>query len=188
MARAANDLFVIATFAVGLALSGRQFDFIDGKALDFSSLHNELVVDCRTDKGEKVILSDRCTINPDGGWCVTVDDGPQNVANYVLKIRPDGCLSKTFKVAVPKTGRPSLTIKRSEFVFGDLNGNNVVDSVDVLTVQDAIGIRKGDTEWAHCGKRINIVEPAEHFDFNHDEVVDAKDVAMVKVNLGKRGC
>lgn len=177
---------MIAIFAVGLALSGRHFDFIDGKALGFTFEENEVIVDCHTDQGVKVVMNHHCFINSDGTWGITVDGGPENVSSYVVRVRPDKCLPKIYKVSVPKTGRPSLKIKRSDFVFGDLNGNDVVDSGDVLSVQDAVGIRKGDLEWTQRSKRIEIAEPAQRFDFNRDGIIDAKDVSMVKVNLGKR--
>ena len=144
-------------------------------------------VRCATNRGKVVIDSDQCSINKDGSWCVSVDDGPMNVTAYILLIHARDCLTREYHVKVPQKGRPELLIDRKDFIFGDLDENNIVDDRDLKAIVEAVGIKQQDVRWDQLDVSSENFHYAKYYDFNRDGVVDEADVKLVRQNLGKRG-
>ena len=174
--------------ALLLTLSnGRKIEYIDGSAIGFTAIDSFVTVVVHTNKGKQFVENCLCSIDRFGEFCVSVDEGPRDIPFYILNINPPNCLRKKFKVVVPKKGIPRLTIRQDDFIFGDLTGDNKIDNEDLKWVIQAVGIKKGDLRWNKEIVSPDSMEFGEFFDFNHDGIVDSKDVDYIRRNLGKHG-
>ena len=167
--------------------SASSLDYIDCTATGFPSTEKFVWVDCFTNSGVVVDSSAWCDINSAAEWIVFVDSSPSGVSSFTLKVNPPDYLKKAYTVAVPSSGRPTLNINHSDFYFGDLNADNVIDQGDIDLVQEAVGISQSDPRWATLDVSSTNPHPASYYDFNHDGAVTSADVAYVSVNSGRTG-
>jgi len=67
----------------------------------------------------------------------------------------------------------SETVYFTVTIFGDINGDGIIDIMDLLIIALAYGSQPGDPHW----------DPDA--DINNDEIVDIMDAVIIGVNFGK---
>ena len=106
----------------------------------------------------------------------TLPDVPPG--SYMLHIRRPGYLARNMLFTLPVDEQELLLLSppdADEFNLwaGDLNGDNRIDSADIILLSDKIGLRAGDLGYS----------PA--FDLNADGVIDSADLTLLLANLGR---
>jgi hypothetical protein len=111
------------------------------------------------------------------------DHNPQNLYPLVNNL---GFLMDTDgkRTGIPHTGTFFTDVQTgiSQYIaqqglnpYGDVDGNGVVDHNDVLIFNEAMGSHPGDPNWNMA------------CDFNHDNVVNSADMAVLTANYGQVG-
>ena len=122
--------------------------------------------------GDTQILVDGvpATVNQANGWFVVLDVEP---GPHVVEARYAGALSSqgTFTV-LP---RRVLFVGATKLVLGDVYVNGVIDTLDVLLVQAALGRCAGQPAYQ------------EFLDLDKSGCVNSADLTIVERNIGRSG-
>ena len=119
---------------------------------------------------------DKIELSADGAFEV-LDISPSLAppGPYVIRVKLDGALSRAVSATVlPRESGSSPAILEDipSLLYGDSNGDNRVDSIDVDSLKDAFGYRE----------EFPIVT-----DFNHDGITDAADFSVMDLSYGEVG-
>ena len=177
---------ILAILALTTANKISEFDYIDVVTRSFIRSDQMLSAQVKTSSGLEIFCG-CCDINTAGEAAIDISKSPAGTRFFVVRLRLENYLTRSFKVASTTNPRPKMEINRLGFIFGDINGDNVIDKLDVQLVQEAVGISWKDRRWSKFDVSPDNSQPARFYDFNGDGKVDENDVRYVSANVGKKG-
>lgn len=162
--------------------------YFDGEAVGFPKEFPHFWISYVSINGKRVESTDLAEVDKYGEWTVAYKGEKLMKGTQVaMTIRAPGHLKSKLIVRIDNPKGPVFSIKLSDLIFGDIDGNNVINEKDVDIVKEALGVKLGDPQWTEDMNWNLSMRPGSCFDFNKDNAVDEKDLAIVQANLGKRG-
>lgn len=167
--------------ASGSALSSKIADALPNW-ISGSTNHKESSLGFSLQREGKVVGNYLVNINQ-GSYLFDASDLEEG--DYILIARPPAALRKKIEFHYnPQQGVRDLDLI---FHFGDLDGNNVVDSDEVAFVAALVGTDLKSGAVPSIAAAVNPRFIHSSADLNGDHRVDGEDLKLVTLSLGKRG-